>query len=150
MFQIGNQTQVFEAMTHDVVWVSPEVTLASAARTMKCFDVGILPVCENNRLLGLVTDRDIVVRAAAEGRDPEHARVAEVMSTEITCCLETDEVQDAARRMLGWQVHRLLVVDRYGKLVGVVSLADLIRKTGDSRIAGAILDMVSEQKGSEA
>jgi len=136
--------QVFEAMTHEVVWVSPEITLTEAARTMKAFDIGPLPVCAGNRLVGMVTDRDITVRATAEGRDPMQTPVGDIMTTEVVCCLETDDISAAAKLMQKAQLRRLLVVNSYGKLVGIVSLADLILKTGDDELVGKTLEKVSE------
>lgn len=136
--------QVSEAMTHDVVSVTPQVTITEAARTMKRLDVGPLPVCEGDQLLGLITDRDITVRATAEGRDPMQTPVSDVMTTDVVCCLETDDIRDAAKLMQRSQLRRLLVVDGRGKLVGIVSMADLILKTGDDQLAGETLEKVSE------
>ena len=117
--------QVFEAMTPDVVRVAPEMTLMEAARTMKNLDIGPLPVCEGERLLGMVTDRDITVRATAEGRDPRQTLVSDVMTTEVVCCHEDDDIRQAARLMQLTQLRRLLVVNDEGRLVGIVSLGDL-------------------------
>lgn len=139
--------QVAEAMTHDVVSVGPRVTITEAARTMKRLDVGPLPVCEGNQLLGLITDRDITIRATAEGRDPMQTPVSEVMTTEVVCCLDTDDIREAAKLMQKAQLRRLLVVNGAGKLVGIVSMADLILKTGDDQLAGETLEKVSEPKG---
>lgn len=136
--------QVSEAMTHEVVSVNPKVTLTEAARTMRELDIGPLPVCDGDQLLGMVTDRDITVRATAEGRNPLQTVVGDIMTTEIVCCLETDDIQAAARLMQRAQLRRLLVVDNAGKLVGIVSLADLILRTGDEKLAGQTLEKVSE------
>lgn len=136
--------QVSEAMTRDVVSVTPHVTITEAARTMKRLDVGPLPVCEGDQLLGLVTDRDITVRATAEGRDPMQTPVSDVMTAEVVCCLDTDDIRDAAKLMQKNQLRRLLVVNANGKLVGIVSQADLILKTGDEKLAGETLEKVSE------
>lgn len=136
--------QVFEVMTPDVVSVAPDVTLMDAARTMKDLDIGPLPVCDGDRLLGMVTDRDITVRATAEGRDPCQTAVSEVMTIDVVCCHEADDIRAAAKLMQEAQLRRLLVVDDDGQLVGIVSLGDLVLQTGDEKLAGETLEKVSE------
>ena len=142
--------QVFQAMTPDVVCVTPEATLMEAARTMKSLDIGPLPVCKGDRLLGMVTDRDITVRATAAGRDPRKTPVSDVMSTEVVCCHEADDIRVAARLMQDAQLRRLLVVDDDGRLVGIVSLGDLALQSGDEKLTGETLEKVSEPAASES
>jgi CBS domain-containing protein len=142
--------QVFEVMTPDVVRVAPEVTLMEVARTMKNLDIGPLPVCEGDRLLGMVTDRDITVRATAEGRDPQQTPVGDVMTTEVVCCHEADDIRAAAKLMQEAQLRRLLVVNDDGRLVGIVSLSDLVLQTGDEKLAGRTLEKVSEPPPAES
>jgi CBS domain-containing protein len=141
--------QVFEVMTPDVVRVTPEVTLMDAARTMRHLDIGPLPVCDGDRLLGMVTDRDITVRATAEGRDPCQTAVSEVMTTEVVCCHEDDDIREAAKLMQDAQLRRLLVVDDDGQLVGIVSLGDLALQTGDEKLSAQTLERVSEPAETE-
>jgi CBS domain-containing protein len=141
--------QVFEAMTPDVVRVTPDVTLMEAARTMRNLDIGPLPVCEGDHLLGMVTDRDITVRATAEGRDPQQTPVGDVMTTEVVCCHEADDIRAAAKLMQETQLRRLLVVNDDGRLVGIVSLGDLVLQTGDEKLAGKTLEKVSEPAAGE-
>jgi CBS domain-containing protein len=136
--------QVFEAMTPEVVSVPPEATLVDAAQTMKELDVGPLPVCDGERLLGMVTDRDIVVRAIAEGRDPRSTEVREVMSSDVVCCREADDVRQAAKVMQESQLRRLVVLNAEGRVVGIVSLGDIVLQTGDDKLAGKTLEKVSE------
>jgi CBS domain-containing protein len=136
--------KVFEAMTPDVVTVAPDAPLTEAARLMRESDVGPLPVCEGKRIVGMLTDRDITVRAIAEGRDPNITRVAEVMTPEVTCCQEGDDVERAAQLMQSAQLRRLLVVDAEGRLAGIVSLGDLALQTGDDELSGQTLERVSE------
>jgi CBS domain-containing protein len=136
--------QVFEAMTPDVVSVTPETTLVDAARTMKEIDVGPLPVCDRDRVVGMLTDRDITVRAVAEGRDPRTTEVREVMTPKAVACGPEDEIRDAARLMQDTQLRRLLVVNHEGRLVGIVSLSDILLHTGDDTLAGKTLEKVSE------
>ena len=136
--------KVFETMTPDVLMVGPAGTLAEAARLMKENDIGTLPVCDAGRLVGMLTDRDITVRATAEGRDPRVTRVEEVMTPEVICCLESDDVKQAADVMQRAQLRRLLVIDGEGRLAGIVSLGDIVLQTGDDKLAGETLERVSE------
>jgi CBS domain-containing protein len=136
--------QVYEAMTPDVVSVGPEATLMEAAQAMRNLDVGPLPVCEGSRLVGMITDRDITIRATAQGQDPRTTQVREVMTPEVVCCLETDEVGQVAQVMQEAQLRRLLVVSAEGRLVGIVSLGDLALQAGDDKLAGETLERVSE------
>jgi CBS domain-containing protein len=135
---------VSEVMTRGVVCVSPETTLQEAARKMKSLDVGPLPVCDDDRLAGMITDRDIAVRAVAEGRDPNATRVGEVMTPEVVYCFEDEELEEAVRLMQEKQVRRLVVLDRDRRLCGIVSLGDVAVSTGDQRLAGKTLESVSQ------
>lgn len=136
--------KVHDVMTPDVIMVGPEATLAEAAQLMKNEDIGPLPVCESGQVFGMVTDRDIAVRAVAEGRDPKMTRVREVMTPDVVCCFETDEVEEAARLMQEAQLRRLLVIDDDRRLVGIVSLADIVLQTGDDRLGGETLEQITE------
>jgi CBS domain-containing protein len=139
--------QVFEVMTPDVVVIDAATPLAEAARKMKLLDVGPLPVVEGERLVGVVTDRDITVRATAEGLDPETVQVREVMTPEVVACRDSDDVSDAARTMQLAQLRRLVVVDDHGRLVGIVSLGDIALQAGDDKLTGETLEGVSEPGG---
>lgn len=139
--------KVYEAMTPDVVSVGPDATLQEAAEAMRNLDVGTLPVCEGERLVGMITDRDITIRATAQGQDPRTTRVREAMTPEAVCCLENDEVKKVARVMQDAQLRRLLVVNAEGRLVGIVSLGDLALQTGDDKLTGETLERVSEPSG---
>jgi len=133
-----------DIMTPDVEVVSPGDTLEQAARRMEVLDVGPLPVCEGRRVVGMITDRDITVRATAAGCDPKTTLVHDAMSQEITSCYEDQDVQDAARLMKEKQIRRLLVMNRANELVGIVSLGDLATETGDQGQPGEVLKRVSE------
>jgi len=139
--------QVKEVMTRGVECVGPDATLQEAARKMKDLDVGPLPVCDNDRLAGMVTDRDITVRAVAEGKDPRSTRVRDVMSEGINYVYEDDDVSSAARQMKDKQVRRLVVLNRDKRMVGIVSLGDLAVQTGDEHMAGDTLERVSQPAG---
>lgn len=138
--------RVSEVMTRSVTCIRPEASLQEAAAKMKSLDIGPLPVCDdNNQLVGMLTDRDITVRATAEGEDPTVIRVRDVMTPEVVYCFEDDLVSEAARVMQEKQVRRLVVLDRDRRLVGIVSLGDLAVETGDEELAGQTLGEVSER-----
>lgn len=136
--------RVSEVMTQGVECIGPDATLQEAAAKMKSLDVGPLPVCDNDRLVGMVTDRDITVRATAEGDAPTDIRVRDVMTPEVIYCFEDELVEDAARLMAEKQVRRLVVLNRDKRMVGIVSLGDLAVKTGDEQLAGSALEDISE------
>jgi CBS domain-containing protein len=132
-----------DVMTPNVECVGPDATIREAARKMRDLDVGPLPICDNDRLAGMVTDRDLAVRAVAEGRDPNATCVRDVMTPEVVYCFEDQDVREAARVMEEKQLRRLLVLNRDKRLVGIVSLGDLAVDTS-KRQAGEVLQAVSE------
>jgi len=136
--------RVKEVMTTGVEVIDPDGTLQEAAARMKSLDVGMLPVCDNGRLEGTLTDRDITVRATAEGEDPTIIRVRDVMTPDVVYCYDDQLVSDAARLMQERQVRRLVVINRDKRLVGIVSLGDLAIETGDEEMAGQALEAGSE------
>jgi CBS domain-containing protein len=136
--------QIKAIMTRDVQCVSPDDSIQEAARWMRDLNVGPLPVCDHDRLAGMVTDRDITVRAVAEGRDPKTTKVRDVMSEGLVYCFEDQNMQDAARLMQSNQVRRLLVLNRDKRLVGIVSLGDLAADAGDPQRTGEVLQDISE------
>jgi CBS domain-containing protein len=136
--------QIKDIMTRDPVVASPDATLRDAARTMRELDSGVLPIGEDDRLLGMLTDRDITVRATAEGKDPNATTVRDVMSSEVVSCFEDEDERAAAAKMEEHQLRRLVVLDRAERLVGIVSLGDLAIHTTDDRIAGEVAEAVSE------
>ncbi len=119
--------------------ISPEATIQEAAQKMKELDVGPLPVCENDRLVGMITDRDIAVRSSAEGEDPFTGHVRDAMTSKINYCYEDDDVNKAAQIMAENQVRRLVVLDRDQHLAGVVSIGDLATRA-DEKISGNTLE----------
>jgi CBS domain-containing protein len=135
--------QVQELMSRSVDIIDPNSTIRDAARKMRADNVGALPVGENDRLVGMVTDRDIAVRAVAEERAPGTTSVREVMSEKVAYCYEDDDAERAAKVMTDHQVRRLPVLNRDKRLVGIVSLADLARHDGGA--AGHALEGVSEE-----
>jgi len=132
-------------MTSEVRVASPEQTIREAAQLMAELDAGALPVAENDRLVGMITDRDIAVRAVAEGL-PADTPVSEIMSREVLYCFEDQALDDVARNMGQVQVRRLPVVNRDKRLVGIVSFADLAR-TEQPTTVGRAVSHVSEPGG---
>lgn len=117
--------KILEVMTPAPETISPEESLQRAAQMMDDLNVGILPVCDGDRLVGVVTDRDIAVRAAAAGRAPGVATVSEAMTEETRCCFEDDDVAAAENVMRNHQLRRIPVIDHDQRLKGIVSLGDL-------------------------
>lgn len=134
---------VHDVMTAPVRTIHPDAPLQEAAERMRSLDVGPLPVCENNRVIGMITDRDITVRATAEGMPPKLGHVRDVMTKEVICCFEDQDVEEAAQLMKEKQLRRLVVVNRKGRLVGIVSLGDLAVETHDEHLVGETLEKVS-------
>lgn len=138
--------QLRDVMTRQVEDIMPEATLKDAALKMRALDTGALPVCDHDKLIGMITDRDITVRAVAEGRSPIEAHVRDAMSSDLCFCYEDDTVDSAIKLMEEKQVRRLPVLDRKQHLCGIVSLGDLATRTRDERLSGEILEKVSEPK----
>ena len=120
--------KVSEVMTTEVETVSADQTAREAASFMLRADAGSIPVCEGDRVIGMITDRDIAVRGIAEGRGPD-TPVSELMSDGIICAREDDDISMVARRMIDEQIRRLPVLDADDRLCGIVSLGDLARET---------------------
>jgi CBS domain-containing protein len=117
--------QVKDIMSKKVTWVGPELTLKKAAKKMVDLDIGCLPVGKDDRLIGMITDRDITCRAVANGRDPAKATVADAMTKGIRYCFDDQDVADAAQLMEKRQIHRLPVLNRKKRMIGMLSLGDL-------------------------
>ena len=137
--------RVSDVMTRNVECVRPDDSLQAAARKMRDLDVGPLPVCgDNDKLAGMITDRDITVRAVAEGWNPAEHRVREAMTDQVIYCQDDQDVEEASRMMQERQVRRLMVLNRDKRLVGIVSLGDLAVKAHDDRPSKESLERVSE------
>lgn len=137
--------QISEVMTIGAECTNPRATLHQAAQKMRDLDIGTLPVCgDNDRLVGMVTDRDITIRAVAEGQDPDTTQVQDIMTPDVIYCFEDQDVNEAAHLMQENQVRRLVVLNRDDRLVGIVSLGDLAVETGDMQLAGCTIEAVSE------
>ena len=137
--------QVREAMTRDVCVASPNQSIRDAAQLMARIDAGVLPVGENDRLVGMITDRDIAVRAVAEGKDC-NTPVRDVMSSEqVMYCFEDDDIEDVAKNMGDVRVRRLPVVNHDKRLVGIISIGDVAQTV--KRAAGEAIRGVSREGG---
>lgn len=136
--------QIKDIMTSDVECISPNASIAEAAQRMKSLDVGSIPVCgEQDRLVGMVTDRDIAIRCVADGNDPNFTTVQDVMTPEILFCRDDQEASEAAEMMEGQKVRRLVVINRDKRLAGIVSIGDLAVKTDDESMCSETLEAVS-------
>jgi CBS domain-containing protein len=133
-----------DIITERVKVIAPDASLRDAARLMRDLDVGMIPVCDGERLVGTITDRDIAVRAVAAGRDPNQTLVRDAKTDDVIYCFEDQEVEEAARLMNERQVRRLPVLSREKRLVGIVSLGDLAVRTDQASMAGKTLEGVSE------
>jgi len=137
--------QVSKLMTHDVECARANDTVQEAAEKMRDLNIGPLPVCgDDDRLVGMLTDRDVTVRAVSEGLDPWTCRVRDVMTPSIIYCQEDQDITEAAQLMKENQIRRLVVLDRNKHLTGIVSLGDLAVEGGDEKLAGNTLEAVSE------
>jgi CBS domain-containing protein len=137
--------RVSEAMTRDVHVANPDETIQQAAIAMAGLDAGVLPVGDDDRLIGMITDRDIAIRAVAEGKGPD-ARIRDVMTTDVKYCFDDQEIEDVTLNMGEIQVRRMPVVDRHKRLVGILSLWDVAVIDGDG-VAGEALSLVSRPGG---
>ena len=133
-----------EMMTRNVEVVHPNASIQDAASKMKSLDIGSLPVCDGSKIHGMITDRDIVIRAVAEGRDSTQTKVADVLTDNLIYCFEDQSVQEAADAMQQYQIRRLPIVNRDKELVGIISLGDLAVDTENEKLAGATLVDVSQ------
>ena len=133
-----------EIMTPHVEVIAPKASISEAAQKMSHLDIGPLPVCEGERLVGMLTDRDITVRAVAAGRDPVTTLVREVMTPDLIYGFEDQGLEDAARLMEQYQIRRLPVLNRSNQLVGMVALGDLAVHAGTRPVAAEVLEQVSE------
>ncbi len=136
---------VRDAMTRDVRTMSPSQTIRDAARVMERLDLGFLPVGESDRLVGMITDRDIAIRGIGAGKGPD-ARISEIMTADVKYCYEDEDTDHVARNMGALQIRRLPVVDRNKRLVGVISLGDLAVGRGTEHAAGTALKAISRPK----
>jgi CBS domain-containing protein len=137
--------KVRDAMSRDVQVVSPTQSIRDAAKIMAKIDVGVLPVGENDRLVGMITDRDIAIRAVADGKAPT-TKVRDTMSDEVLYCFDDQDLDEVAQNMSDTKVRRLPVLNREKRLVGIISLGDLARNE-DAGTTGQTISHISEPGG---
>ncbi len=139
--------QIREMMTDHVEIASPADSIRSAAKRMAECDCGVLPVGEKDRLVGMITDRDIAIRAVAKGLDPDECHVADVMTHDVKYVYDDESTEELARNMMSLQVKRLPVLNRQKRLVGIVSLGDLATTPQAGGQAQAALRGISQANG---
>ena len=140
--------KIRDAMSRDVSLTAPDQTIREAAGRMAQLDAGVLPVGDKDKLIGVITDRDIAVRAVAEGKGPT-TLVREVMSQEVLYCYDDQDLEEVAKNMADVQVRRMPVVSRDKRLVGIISLADIAQK-GSARTAGRAVTGISQPGGAHS
>ncbi|MDA8249878.1 MAG: CBS domain-containing protein [Rhodospirillales bacterium] len=140
---------VHEVMTPHAEWIAPSLTLAEAARKMRDHKIGCLPVGENDRLVGMLTDRDIVCRAVADGANPKTTRTADVMTKGVTWCFDDESVDDVAERMQAKQIHHIPVLNRQKRMIGILALSDLAMR-GPQELASRLSQLASRDSRGHA
>lgn len=135
--------KVSEVMHEGACCITPEWTICEAAQMMRDEDIGALPVCENDRLIGMLTDRDIIMRCIAEGKDSMKTQARHAMSEQIIYCRSNEEIEDAIRLMEDHEVRRLPVLDDNNKVCGVLSLGDISHKVSYD-LSGEVIRSVSD------
>jgi CBS domain-containing protein len=135
--------QAKEAMTGNPEIISPDATILEAARKMAQLDVGALPICQADKVIGVITDRDIVVRAVTEKLDPSICKVKEIMSSNVITCKEGDDILQCAHMMEDRQIRRIIVTDNAGKPCGILSLGDIATKCGHD-LGAEVITQVSQ------
>lgn len=137
-------TTVADVMTRGVRTLTPQDTVVLAARAMDELNVGVIPVCDGDKLVGMVTDRDIVVRGVAQDGDPQRMKLTDVMSTNVRCVREDTQVDDVLDQMAQSQIRRMPVVDGQQRLVGIVTLGDIaVKDPGDDADVAQSLSGIS-------
>jgi CBS domain-containing protein len=125
---------VADVMTRDVRSMTPQDTLSDAAKLMDELNVGVIPVCDGDRLVGVVTDRDIIVRGLARDADPHNCKLSDVMSGHVRTARPDDDVDDVLNEMASAQIRRMPVVDGQDKLVGILSIGDIAAKSPEDEV----------------
>lgn len=134
-----------DCMTKKVEIGSANMSIAEAAKLMKKGDFGILPISRDDRLIGMITDRDIAIRAVAEGRDPNNSSVAEVMTDKVLYCFEDQEVNEVVKNLGDNRVRRLPVLNRQKRLVGILSLGNLAQSDASAQTVDEALKEICKK-----
>ena len=133
-----------EIMREDVKLIHPERTLTEAAKKMQQFDIGALPVVDEDKVVGMITDRDILVRAVAEGANPDQTKAGDVMTKDVVTVYDDQEVDEARKLMIENQIRRLVILNRDNQVSGVISLGDLATAALEKEESGEVLEEVSK------
>lgn len=141
---------VSEVMNKNVRTISPDTPLVEAAQKMRDGDFGVMPVCEGDKLVGMLTDRDITIRAAAESKDLKQTPVREAMTPDVLTCFEDDDIDKVTQLMSDRQIRRVPVLDRNKKIVGILSLGDMATANMASENAGVALSEISDSRQKES
>ena len=136
--------KIREIMNQKVECADPTLPISQAAEEMRDLDIGFLPICENDKLIGTVTDRDITTKSVAQGGDRRLAPVSEIMRPEVFYCYEDQDVEEVARYMQEKEVRRMVILSRDKKLIGVVSLGDIAKLSVEREVAGETLGKIAD------
>ncbi|MBE0593356.1 MAG: CBS domain-containing protein [Gemmatimonadales bacterium] len=139
-------TQVSQIMSRGVRALAPDETVMKAAQAMQELDVGVIPVCDGRKLVGMVTDRDIVLRGVARGCIVDQAQLKDVMSTDTQWCFEDQSLEEVSEKMRDAQIRRVPVIDHDKQLVGMLSLGDIATRTRTEAETGETLEEVSKRR----
>ncbi len=132
-----------DLMTSNPTTIEPDKTVVDAAKLMDDEDAGLIPIVEGQKLVGTITDRDIAIRVVAEGKDPQSAKVRDVMTSRLVTVDPEQDLDEALRLMAEHQVRRLPVVEEDGKIVGIVAQADVAKHTSDEQ-TGDVVQQISQ------
>jgi len=136
--------KVSEIMSRNVECVDPDTSIKEIAQKMRLLDVGFVPICEGNRVIGTLTDRDITIRHVADGQNPYRVKARDIMTPNVFYCYTDQDVEEVGRYMQEHEVRRVLIFDRGENLVGVVSLGDISKAAGEEWLAGETLREIAE------
>jgi CBS domain-containing protein len=136
--------KISEIMTRRVECIEPDASIKDAAEKMRALDVGFLPVCEGDKPIGTLTDRDITIRHVADGQNPYRVKARDIMTPNVFFCYQDQDVEEVAKFMQKNEVRRVVICDRRGQLAGVVSLGDVSKAAGEERLAGETLRDIAE------
>lgn len=136
--------KINQIMSTKVECIEPKRPIGKAAEKMRDLNIGFLPICDNDELVGTVTDRDITIRSSAQGRDPRLTPVSEIMTQDLFYCYDDEDVEHVAQYMQEKEVRRIVILNRQKRLVGVVSLGDIAKTSGEKQLAGETLGEIAE------
>jgi CBS domain-containing protein len=139
--------KISQILTKNPEVISPDARICEAARLMREHDIGMLPVCDGERLVGSITDRDLAIRAVADGCDALSTKVRDIMTPEVFWCFDDAELEEVARLMEEKKIRRLPIINHKKRLVGIVSLGDLAVRSKNASLTEEVLECVSEPAG---